>query len=87
MGWARRIGQTIDAPPAYIDRCIKGLRDKDDATEDLFPLPECNPYLSPAHGFHEGMKLEAVDPLNLSAICVATVMKVSDLIDKFIYLQ
>lgn len=27
-------------------------------------------------GFTEGMKLEAVDPLNLSSICVATVMEV-----------
>jgi hypothetical protein len=27
-------------------------------------------------GFKEGMKLEAIDPLNLSTICVATVMKV-----------
>lgn len=27
-------------------------------------------------GFSEGMKLEAVDPLNLSSICVATVMAV-----------
>lgn len=29
--------------------------------------------------FQVGMKLEAIDPLNLSAICVATVMKVSSL--------
>ncbi len=26
--------------------------------------------------FKDGMKLEAIDPLNLSAICVATVRKV-----------
>lgn len=26
--------------------------------------------------FEDGMKLEAIDPLNLSAICVATVRKV-----------
>ena len=26
--------------------------------------------------FQVGMKLEAIDPLNLSAICVASVMKV-----------
>ena len=34
---------------------------------------------SPPEGykFQVGMKLEAIDPLNLSAICVATVMKVS----------
>lgn len=28
------------------------------------------------HWFEDGMKLEAIDPLNLSAICVATVRKV-----------
>lgn len=28
--------------------------------------------------FKDGMKLEAIDPLNLSAICVATVRKVSE---------
>lgn len=28
--------------------------------------------------FRDGMKLEAIDPLNLSAICVATVRKVSN---------
>lgn len=27
-------------------------------------------------GFEEGMKVEAIDPLNLSSICVATVMAV-----------
>lgn len=27
--------------------------------------------------FKDGMKLEAIDPLNLSAICVATVRKVN----------
>ncbi|XP_054260917.1 polycomb protein Sfmbt isoform X2 [Macrosteles quadrilineatus] len=76
VGWARRIGQTIDAPPAYIDRCMKGLRDKDDASEELFPVLTSNPFAPASQCFQEGMKLEAVDPLNLSAICVATVMKV-----------
>lgn len=73
VGWARRVGQTLAAPPAYVDRCLKGLRDKDDATEDLFPLAHSLPYHT---GFRHGMKLEAVDPLNLSSICVATIMKV-----------
>lgn len=31
--------------------------------------------------FKDGMKLEAIDPLNLSAICVATVRKVSAFLD------
>lgn len=36
----------------------------------------------PSNGlkFQVGMKLEAIDPLNLSTICVATVMKVRVLI-------
>lgn len=35
--------------------------------------------------FQVGMKLEAIDPLNLSAICVATVMKVLLLTRNVIY--
>lgn len=31
---------------------------------------------NPKSAFAVGMKLEAIDPLNLSTICVATVMKV-----------
>ena len=38
---------------------------------------------SEGYKFQVGMKLEVIDPLNLSAICVATVMKVS--IRKIIY--
>lgn len=30
--------------------------------------------------FEEGMKLEAIDPLNLGSICVATVHKVQQLL-------
>lgn len=30
--------------------------------------------------FEEGMKLEAIDPLNLGSICVATVHKVKQLL-------
>merc|ERR1719460_3380926 len=38
---------------------------------DMFPE-----YRQPPGQFKAGMKLEAVDPLNLATICVATVMKV-----------
>ena len=42
-----------------------------DTTADMFPE------YPPASGaFTVGLKLEAVDPLNLATICVATVMKV-----------
>lgn len=36
--------------------------------------------------FKDGMKLEAIDPLNLSAICVATVRKVSLFLDSTLML-
>ena len=42
-----------------------------DSTADMFPE-----YRQPPGQFKTGMKLEAVDPLNLATICVATVMKV-----------
>lgn len=54
---------------------MKGLREKDDSTADLFATPERFPLPSNCY-FHKGMKLEAVDPLNLSDICVATIMQV-----------
>lgn len=37
--------------------------------------------------FKDGMKLEAIDPLNLSAICVATVRKVSLFLDSTLMLR
>lgn len=75
VGWAGRVGHSLCAPDEYCDRTSKGLRDIDDATEDLFPMS-----ISYKTGFQVGMKLEAIDPLNLASICVATVMKVIILI-------
>lgn len=54
----------------------------DDATMDLFKLNFLyEEYFDSSRddkvtAFCEGMKLEAIDPLNLSSICVATVMEV-----------
>lgn len=54
----------------------------DDATMDLFKLNFLyEEYFDSSRddkvtAFVEGMKLEAIDPLNLSSICVATVMEV-----------
>lgn len=51
----------------------------DDATMDLFKLNFLyeDYFLDDKEtGFRAGMKLEAIDPLNLSSICVATVMEV-----------
>jgi len=36
VGWARRVGQTIDAPQEYLERCEEGSWDKDDATDEYF---------------------------------------------------
>ena len=52
---------------------------EDDATIELFKMNFTfeEYYLEgKMNGFMEGMKLEAVDPLNLSSVCVATVMAV-----------
>lgn len=86
VGWAHRVGHEIDAPPEYVERCVAGQWDEDDATENMFPLQikqrqQFNQLTSQLaagkqSGFVQGMKLEAIDPLNLSSICVATVMKV-----------
>ncbi|XP_033226420.1 polycomb protein Sfmbt-like isoform X2 [Belonocnema kinseyi] len=75
VGWARKIGQTLDAYPAYLERISMKQFSNDDATEDLFYVPK-NHQMMPGYKFQEGMKLEAIDPLNLSAICAATVMRV-----------
>lgn len=75
VGWAKGTGQKLDASPAYHDRIMQGLREDDDTTADLLPTPEPFPCKSDCF-FQEGMKLEAIDPLNLSAVCVATVKQV-----------
>ncbi|KAK7790286.1 hypothetical protein R5R35_003866 [Gryllus longicercus] len=80
VGWARRVGQAIAAPRGYLERCEAGQLGHEDAWPALFceppPQPPPQPQPPPSAAFREGMKLEAVDPLNLSSICVATVMKV-----------
>lgn len=74
------MGHLIDAPEDYTERCESGLIEKDDATDELFTAPHQASMANrrdPSLGkFEEGMKLEAIDPLNLSSICVSTVMKV-----------
>ncbi|XP_064091599.1 LOW QUALITY PROTEIN: polycomb protein Sfmbt-like [Macrobrachium nipponense] len=48
-----------------------------DAPPELFVSPPTPSFVRNSKlAFSNGMKLEAIDPLNLSAICVATVMKV-----------
>lgn len=84
VGWATTVGHNLAAPDEYMDR-MNAARDQilepneDDATMDLF---KTNFHFEEYYlegkqtGFEEGMKLEAIDPLNLSSICVATVMSV-----------
>lgn len=74
VGWALTVGHDIDAPRDYMERCSKKAFLPTDSTPDLFP--ELKQTTSSTHKFKEGMKLEAVDPLNLDSICVATVVKV-----------
>ncbi|XP_060101355.1 lethal(3)malignant brain tumor-like protein 2 isoform X1 [Heteronotia binoei] len=76
VGWSRRVGHSIKKP----EKC------NNMANHPTFRKIYCDavPYLFkkvravyPEGGwFEEGMKLEAIDPLNLGNICVATIRKV-----------
>lgn len=71
VGWARKVGHQVVASQEYFERCAMDNYLTTDCTPDMFPE-----YRPPPGNFVVGMKLEAVDPLNLAAVCVATVMKV-----------
>ncbi|GBN51120.1 MBT domain-containing protein 1, partial [Araneus ventricosus] len=77
VGWAQIIGHALKASPEYARLSLKKTLyrtfEPDDATWDMF-LPVYNPIGNLK--FKKKMKLEAIDPLNLSAICVATVTEV-----------
>ncbi|XP_048356176.1 lethal(3)malignant brain tumor-like protein 2 isoform X2 [Sphaerodactylus townsendi] len=76
VGWSRRVGHSMKKSEKFNDM----------ANHPTFRKIYCDavPYLFkkvravyPAGGwFEEGMKLEAIDPLNLGNICVATIRKV-----------
>ncbi|KAJ6658960.1 hypothetical protein lerEdw1_019597 [Lerista edwardsae] len=76
VGWSRRVGHSIKKSEKFSDM----------ANHPTFRKIYCDavPYLFkkvravyPEGGwFEEGMKLEAIDPLNLGNICVATIRKV-----------
>ncbi|XP_045612605.2 MBT domain-containing protein 1 isoform X3 [Procambarus clarkii] len=77
VGWSREVGHEIVASQSYHEKCISGTYDPNDAPPELFAITPIPVYFRNSKlTFREGMKLEAIDPLNLSAICVATVMKV-----------
>jgi len=75
VGWARRVGHQIVASQEYFDRCAMDNLRPTDCTPDMFPEYKV-PQGGSSVAFGVGMKIEAVDPLNLATICVATVMKV-----------
>ncbi|KAF3853273.1 hypothetical protein F7725_013961 [Dissostichus mawsoni] len=60
IGWSQQVGHNIKAPGTI--------------TNMGFKLPRFV-YMEGCY-FEEGMKLEAIDPLNLGSICVATIQKV-----------
>lgn len=72
VGWAFRIGHKLDAPEIYLERVAAGRLTLSDTNQDMF-------HKFPAHEmplFTEGYKLEAIDPLNLSSLCAATIMQI-----------
>ncbi|XP_046610673.1 polycomb protein Sfmbt [Neodiprion virginianus] len=75
VGWAKKVGQTLDAYSDYLERVSLDQLCEDDATDSYF-LAQKNHHSHQGYTFREGMKIEAIDPLNLSAICAATVMQV-----------
>ncbi|TSK14847.1 MBT domain-containing protein 1 [Bagarius yarrelli] len=69
IGWSRSIGHRFKR--SEVSKKIEGLID---APSQLFL--KVKDVDQSGDWFKDGMKLEAIDPLNLSAICVATVRKV-----------
>ncbi|KAH8262185.1 hypothetical protein KR038_008213 [Drosophila bunnanda] len=84
VGWATTVGHNLAAPQDYLERMLAGREamievHEDDATIELFKMNfTFDEYFldGKTNGFVEGMKIEAVDPLNLSSICPASVMAV-----------
>lgn len=79
VGWSTKVGHDLAAPPEYLERMCAGRKQtveerENDATMDLFKSFTFEDGKKSV--FRAGMKLEAVDPLNLSSICVATIMEV-----------
>jgi hypothetical protein len=71
VGWAKRVDHQIVASPEYFSRCASDDFDDSYCTADMFPE-----YRQPPGTFVAGMKIEAIDPLNLAHVCVATIMRV-----------
>lgn len=78
IGWAQFVSHELVATYDYARESLEKVTTKRfspfDATWDMFDLPSNE--LSGGLRFEQNMKLEAIDPLNLSSISVATVIKV-----------
>ncbi|KAJ8406668.1 hypothetical protein AAFF_G00295840 [Aldrovandia affinis] len=76
MGWSRKVGHTIKSIDRRVDMSSHPTFRKVycDSVPHLFKKVR-TVYMEGGF-FEEGMKLEAIDPLNLGNICVATVRKV-----------
>ncbi|CAI5659525.1 lethal(3)malignant brain tumor-like protein 2 isoform X1 [Oreochromis niloticus] len=73
IGWSKKVGHDIKAPANNLESS-SSLKGNSDSTFMLFKKPRFT-YMEGSF-FEGGMKLEAIDPLNLGSICVATVHKV-----------
>lgn len=78
VGWAQFVSHELVATYDYARESLEKVNTKkfsvEDATWDMFDLPTNE--LPGGERFEADMKLEAIDPLNLSSICVASVIKV-----------
>lgn len=78
IGWAQFVSHELVATYEYARESLEKVTTKrfspNDATWDMFDLPTNE--LPGGQRFEQNMKLEAIDPLNLSSISVATVIKV-----------
>ncbi|KAM8837836.1 lethal(3)malignant brain tumor-like protein 2 isoform 1-T3 [Spinachia spinachia] len=74
VGWSKRVGHAIRSPASNLEASGTIWKGNCDSSFLLFKKPR---FVYMEGGFFEqGMKLEAIDPLNLGSICVATVQKV-----------
>uniref|UniRef100_A0A3Q3VZF5 Uncharacterized protein n=1 Tax=Mola mola TaxID=94237 RepID=A0A3Q3VZF5_MOLML len=73
LGWSTKVGHAIKTP-GNTEGAASALKGTSDSMFPLFKKPRFV-YMEGSF-FEEGMKLEAIDPLNLGSICVATVHKV-----------
>ncbi|XP_014862898.1 PREDICTED: lethal(3)malignant brain tumor-like protein 2 isoform X2 [Poecilia mexicana] len=74
LGWSNTVGHTIKAYGSNVEASSNPKGNGENMFQGLFKKPRIV-YMGEGF-FEEGMKLEAIDPLNLGNICVATVHKV-----------